>query len=172
MLVVSRPLTLHYQSRASALCGRNVLANTNFISVNSITRNANDWSLRVRLQTLVVSSDAFFLSLFHHFQYKYIYNIHCSFFSYYTLPDITHTRQIRMYTLLSASITHYLHNYKNAAHASPLKWCCLLGNRLYPSLASLIPIPPFNTSRGKRSLVNTVQHFCASMEFWWHNLIS
>ena len=147
-------------------------SNTNFISVNSITRNANDWSLRVRLQTLVVSSDAFFLSLLHHSQYKYIYNIHCSFFSYgYTLPYITHTCQIRMYTLLSASINHYLDNYKNAAHASPLKWCCL-GNWLYPSLASLIPIPSFNTSRGKRSLVNTVQHFCASMEFSWHNLIA
>ena len=50
-----------------------------------------------------------------------MYNVHCSFFSYgYTLPDITHTSQIRMYTLLSAGITHYLHNYKNAAHASPL----------------------------------------------------
>ena len=35
---------------------------------------------------------------------------------------------------------------------------------------SLVPKPPFNSLRGKGDLVNTVQHFCTSEEFWQQNL--
>ena len=36
---------------------------------------------------------------------------------------------------------------------------------------SLVPRLPLNPPRGKGDLVNTVQHFCTSAEFRWHNLI-
>lgn len=109
---------------------------------------------------ITLNTSIYIISLFN-------FQLRLHFALYYTYMSDTHVHTSQCeYT----SVTNYLDNYKNAAHASPLKWCCL-GNWLYPSLASLIPIPSFNTSRGKRSLVNTVQHFCASMEFSWHNLI-
>ena len=66
---------------------------------------------------------------------------------------------------------HMPHNTSNTFNATYGNPVTLFSMYMCKGTFSLVPRPPFNTSRGKGGLVNIEQHFCRSEEFRRDNLI-